>query len=249
LGMLLFMVFAGLHLLAVLPENTVFISLAGDFGRYPTLATTLGWLGLAAGSVGLYYMVRCYRIPARPFWDHWQTGASFVGSAMTLGGLILGLLGVPALLLAGSAVDQAITVAVALMLAGCVLEGMGLVRHAQVMDAANNEGSASHYIQCTVFGKSYRLRNGLLGLNIVLSVAVLVLNGLSGYAAPLLTLAPLLLVSVLSVALIGRCLFYVLVIPTTMPGAFFWKNKDFEEHARDIGLAHMPQVGVVYDRH
>ena len=135
------------------------------------------------------------------------------------------------------------------MLAGCVLEGMGLVRHAQVMDAANNEGSASHYIQCTVFGKSYRLRNGLLGLNIVLSVAVLVLNGLSGYAAPLLTLAPLLLVSVLSVALIGRCLFYVLVIPTTMPGAFFWKNKDFEEHARDIGLAHMPQVGVVYDRH
>jgi len=48
----------------------------------------------------------------------------------------------------------------------------------------------------------------------------------------------------ITIALVGRALFYVLVIPTTMPGAFFWKNKGFEEHARDIGLADMPQVGV-----
>jgi hypothetical protein len=41
----------------------------------------------------------------------------------------------------------------------------------------------------------------------------------------------------------------VLVIPTTMPGAFFWKNKGFEEHARQIGLARMPQVGVAPLRH
>lgn len=33
-------------------------------------------------------------------------------------------------------------------------------------------------------------------------------------------------------------------VPTTMPGAFFWKNKGFEQHARDIGLADMPQTGV-----
>ena len=46
-------------------------------------------------------------------------------------------------------------------------------------------------------------------------------------------------------ALIGRALFYVLVIPTTMPGAFFWKNTAFEEHARKTGLADLPQVGVV----
>ena len=50
-------------------------------------------------------------------------------------------------------------------------------------------------------------------------------------------------------SVIGRALFYVLVIPTTMPGAFFWKNKAFEEHARDIGLANMPQVGVAPLRH
>jgi len=48
----------------------------------------------------------------------------------------------------------------------------------------------------------------------------------------------------LGAALIGRALFYVLTIPTTMPGAFFWKNPAFEEHARDAGLANMSQVGV-----
>ena len=50
-------------------------------------------------------------------------------------------------------------------------------------------------------------------------------------------------------SLVSRALFYVLVIPTTMPGAFFWKNKGFEQHARDIGLANMPQVGVAPLRH
>ena len=58
-----------------------------------------------------------------------------------------------------------------------------------------------------------------------------------------------LLVSLSLTSLVGRALFYVLVIPTTMPGAFFWKNKGFEQHARDIGLAAMPQVGVVMPRH
>jgi len=50
-------------------------------------------------------------------------------------------------------------------------------------------------------------------------------------------------------ATIGRAMFYVLVVPTTMPGAFFWKNKGFEAHARDSGLAQMPQVGVVAETH
>jgi hypothetical protein len=34
-----------------------------------------------------------------------------------------------------------------------------------------------------------------------------------------------------------------------MPGAFFWKNKAFEEHAKETGLANMPQVGVRYEEH
>jgi hypothetical protein len=48
---------------------------------------------------------------------------------------------------------------------------------------------------------------------------------------------------------VGRLLFYVVVIPTTMPGAFFWKNPGFEEHARETGLAAMPQVGVPLEGH
>jgi len=50
---------------------------------------------------------------------------------------------------------------------------------------------------------------------------------------------------VLATAIAGRALFYVLVIPTTMPGAFFWRNRAFEEHARETGLAKMPQTGVL----
>jgi len=51
--------------------------------------------------------------------------------------------------------------------------------------------------------------------------------------------------TILLAATVGRALFYVLVIPTTMPGAFFWKNAGFQEHARESGLAEMQQVGVL----
>ena len=100
------------------------------------------------------------------------------------------------------------------------------------------------------FGKTFLLRNALLGTNLVLACALLttmaVHNGagtivLSGWAV--------VAVAALATSLIGRALFYVLVIPTTMPGAFFWKNKGFEDHARAIGLATMPQVGVAMLRH
>jgi len=50
-------------------------------------------------------------------------------------------------------------------------------------------------------------------------------------------------------SLIGRALFFVPVIPTTMPGAFFWENAGFIEHARKIGLADMPQLEVAWERH
>ncbi len=246
LGVVVFMAFAGFHLLAVLPENAVFVSVLGDWGRYPLVADTLGWLALPAGAIGLYYMYRCYRIPARPFWNHWQTGTSFVGTALVLGGLLLGLLGVPTLMLTGQPAAGLVVLSAAMVFAGVVLESVGLWRHANDMNLANNEGSASHYIQSTVFGKSYALRNTLLGVNLLLAAALFI------WPEPTLVSAAVsaaLLLTAATVAIIGRTLFYVLVVPTTMPGAFFWKNKDFEEHAREIGLAHMPQVGVVYDNH
>ena len=33
------------------------------------------------------------------------------------------------------------------------------------------------------------------------------------------------------------------------PVRFFWKNDSFVEHAREVGLADMPQMGVVYETH
>jgi len=59
----------------------------------------------------------------------------------------------------------------------------------------------------------------------------------------------LLILSLLVSSALGRSLFFVLVIPTTMPGAFFWKNSGFVEHARETGLADAPQHGVAYEKH
>jgi UPF0716 family protein affecting phage T7 exclusion len=52
---------------------------------------------------------------------------------------------------------------------------------------------------------------------------------------------------IVATGVIGRMLFYALVIPTTMPGAFFWRNKGFQEHAKRNGLAARPQTGVAVD--
>ena len=124
---------------------------------------------------------------------------------------------------------------------GLTLEAVGLLAHARALKAAHNEGAASFYEQTTTYGYPYWLRNGLLGLSLLLALAVVVLGNA-------LLFAPLTLAA-LTAAIIGRALFYVLVIPTTMPGAFFWRNRGFEEHARETGLAAMPQVGVVMDGH
>ena len=82
----------------------------------------------------------------------------------------------------------------------------------------------------------------LLGLALIamLAFALIVPQGVAGSAAWLLLAA-----LATGAAIVGRMLFYALVIPTTMPGAFFWRNRGFEEHARQTGLAAMPQVGVV----
>ncbi len=109
-----------------------------------------------------------------------------------------------------------------------------------------NEGTASHYRQTTQYGKSYLLRNGLLAFG--LSVAsIIVFTGLSGVLG--IFSASVLAVTMIVMAAFSRSLFFVLVIPTTMPGAFFWKNDGFVEHARETGLADSPQHGVVYERH
>ncbi len=199
----------------------------------------LGLVGFVAGS---YYMYKLYRIKARPFWDHWQTATSFYGTMLSLGSLIIAIAGVialdhPQLLIKNLALIAAL---------GLVIETIGHYFHAQDLKTGSGEGAAAHYEQTTTFGLTYRLRNGLLAFNIVLAVMIS-FNGLSGIVGMLI--GSLWVLSLLSQAYFGRIIFYALVIPTTMPGAFFWKNQGFVDHARESGLADMQQLGVAYETH
>jgi DMSO reductase anchor subunit len=261
LGIAIFMAALGMHIAFSLPANPVFAGLFQSvFGITPdaivpasltsAAATAAGYLALAGSAAGLYYMYRCYRIKARPFWNHWQTGTSFGGNMLSLGGLLAGTVLVATLGLTGESFTMVVRVAAAALCVGLLLEGVGLLAHGREMGSAEHEGGAAHYVLSTTFGKTYLLRNTLLGLNLLLAaglLASLLLND-GVHALQLLGLAVSGL-TLVATALMGRALFYVLVIPTTMPGAFFWKNKGFEQHARDIGLANMPQVGVAPLRH
>ncbi len=248
LGVVIFQASVGLHMLCMLPANSLFQQWFGSglqaYTQMP--AMFFGFLAIPAGIVALYYMYRCYRIKARPFWNHWQAATTFFGNMFSLGVVAIAVLNVPVLLVSGGDY-MALLLALAPVLAiGLLLEAYGLLFHAKDLNNSEHEGAASHYIQKTTFGKTYTARNVLYGLNIVV-LGALLFSGIDGLIA--LALWSLLLLSVVLVALVGRALFYVLVIPTTMPGAFFWKNKAFEQHARDIGLANNPNVGVAPDMH
>lgn len=258
LGIAIFIGFLGLHILFSLPGNTLVQSMASslfgiDLGIWANAAKNparaVGVLALLGSAAGLYYMYRCYRIKARPFWNHWQVGTAFVGTALSLGSLLAGSVTLVTLGLTGQSLQGAALVFGCTLALGLLIEGVGHVAHARDMGRAEHEGGASYYIQSTTFGHTFTLRNVLLGLNLALACALLasmVFNGTGFFT--LLGWAAVAAVAV-TTSVIGRALFYVLVIPTTMPGAFFWKNKGFEDHARDIGLANLPQVGVAPLRH
>lgn len=257
LGIAVFMGCLGMHILFSLPANGLVQAIAGNLVNAVIGAQTagkfaafFGYLAIPASLTGLYYMNRCYRIKARPFWDHWQVGTAFFGSMLSLGALVAGAIMVPTLALAGASYQDVLLVSAATLALGLAIEGIGHVAHARDMGRAEHEGGASYYIQTTTFGKTFMLRNAMLGVNVLFAAGLLTLmlaQGVSGM--PVLLGWVLVGATLLATSIIGRALFYVLVIPTTMPGAFFWKNKGFEDHARDIGLANMPQVGVAPLKH
>ncbi len=206
----------------------------------PSVVSDLfGGAALLGAGFGGYFMYKLYRIPARPFWNHWNTGASFFATALSLGSLLLALVAA-----AFGALSSPLSgTLVALALGGLVLESVGLLLHGRDMKGQESEGAASFYEQTTTYGYAHLLRKGLLGVAMATALAILLLQA-TGLLALTMLLIPMLMASV-----VGRALFYVLVIPTTMPGAFFWRNKGFVEHARESGLADMPQTGVVHERH
>jgi DMSO reductase iron-sulfur subunit len=211
-----------------------------------TLADLCGWGAVVSGLAALYFMQRIYRIPARPFWDHWQVLTAFYGTMLVLGPLLVLLVYLPLQLYTGLPWNGPASQLAALMLAGLLLEATGLYYHARDLKNGSGEGQAAHHVQTTTFGYTWLARNAGLGLGMALMLG-LALGASGGTAGVLLWLAGAAII--LLSAVIGRALFYALVIPTTLPGAFFWRNRGFEEHARATGLAQMPQVGVLPECH
>jgi DMSO reductase iron-sulfur subunit len=232
----LYTVFSSLpFLLSWIPENTAILITSG-----------LGWAATISGPMALYFMHSIYRIKARPFWNHWQVLSSFYGNMLSLGSVFV-VLAYGALLVSNdeSIVPLFFTAGI-IIFAGIVLEAIGLMAHAKDLKKQGGEAAASHYEQTTIFGKTYLLRNAGMIASLVLTLILLIgqVDGLSGYFAWLIEA-----LLIISNSVIGRALFYVLVIPTTMPGAFFWRNKGFQEHARETGLAEMEQMGVLPEHH
>jgi len=257
-GLMLFSMGCGLTALCALPNNEWLVELSSSTlgldlvtltNDLPleTLIKGMGVFTLLAGFSGMFYMNKCYQIKARPFWHHLQTATSFAGNSLALGAFVSGAIVISTSVLnneTSAAINQLTVIFASVFILGMMIEALGLLKHNSDLNRSENEGGAAHYVQCTTFGKTYLFRNGLLAINILLASLLLAAN-LFGYNEVSLLTAWLVLALLNSfTAVIGRALFYILVIPTTMPGAFFWKNKGFEQHARDIGLADNPTTGV-----
>lgn len=258
LGLALFSAGCGLTALFALPSNEFLSALINSMFSIDIIELSNGLalenvvqysgvFALVAGFAGLYYMNKCYQIKARPFWHHLQTATSFIGNSLSIGALVGAIVVIPTLLMQAHGdeiIIQANIIFASVFTLGLMIEAIGLIIHNYDLNRADNEGGAAHYVQCTTFGKTYLLRNSLLAFNLV-SASILLTAQLLDYAnINLLYVWCALGLLNCFTAVIGRALFYILVIPTTMPGAFFWKNKGFEEHARDTGLANNPATGV-----
>ena len=194
-------------------------------------------LALAGLGFGGYYMYKLYRIPARPYWNHWHTGASFFATGLSLGALLVG-----AGALAGGVASAGLMQLVGLCVAGALLlEGLAMWLQWRAQHAASSEAAVSWLFMTTLYDRAFQLRLALMAASFIAALALAV-SASAVWLAPLAVLA-------LAQAVLGRALFYAVVVPTTMPGAYFWKNPGFVEHAREIGLADRYNVGVVSERH
>ena len=255
-GLAMFSAGLGVTSLLLLPSNAWVISsinllIGVDLAKLVSGVILKPWVlgfgGFAtlAGLAGLYYMNQCYQIKARPFWNHWQTVTSFVGNSLSLGVMVSGVILLISIGSGGAGFSDALQILGLIFVLGQMIEAIGLIGHNKTLNRSENEGGAAHYVQCTTFGKTYLLRNYLLGFNLFIACGLLVTFQMQD-VSDFITIAVWLSLSLVNIvtAVIGRALFYNLVIPTTMPGAFFWKNKGFEQHARDVGLADNPACGV-----
>lgn len=215
------------------------------------LATLLPlFLGTAAsvfGPLALYCMYRCYRIPARPFWDHWHSGGAFFSSAFILGSSAIGLIFGASGLSADSNITVPFRMFALVLLAGLFIQGTALYTHSRYLTRRGEEAAISRMLMLEKHGLTYRARWFTWG---VLMIGGVIFTLSPAAAGPVgMVIWALMFATAALHEVIGRALFYVLVTPTTVPRGFFWGNHSFETMARKSGLAARPQVGVLVDGH
>jgi len=240
-GIAVFFNSLGAHFLALLVDTQL-----GENVLAQQAATFFAYAAAISGPIAIYFMHKIYRIEARPFWNHWQVLTAFFGNMLSLGSLITGLFFVPVLLFNAQSVTGLLQVIALVMLAGLVIEAIGHYFHARHLNVKGREGAVSYYEQVTTFGKTNLLRYTLLSVNIIAAAILIFVTEMSAISYIAWVLLSL---SVVTTSVISRAMFYVMVVPTTMPGAFFWKNKGFEAHARETGLADAVQAGIVSSTH
>ncbi|MFQ5596751.1 MAG: DmsC/YnfH family molybdoenzyme membrane anchor subunit [Nitrospiria bacterium] len=210
------------------------------------LPILLGWGAGLAGPIGIYCMYRCYRIPARPFWDHWHTGGVFSASGLILGSGTIGLVFGTTALLAGAPIAPLFSLLAWPLAVGLLLQGVSLFFHRRDLKRRGEEAAVSRMLMLNEHGKIDRLRLILLGILVVAALSFIQQPVEGGFG--LAVWGTVLLLALFN-EIISRALFYVLVVPTTVPRAFFWGNHCFEDDAQKTGLASLPQVGVVNEGH
>ena len=101
LGIAVYVALLSLCLLFLLPANAdcrlLVQSLLGisvsewlNLNLMLVISNACGGMAIPAALTGLYYMNKCYRIPAPPFWNHWQVATSFFGNCISLGAILSG---------------------------------------------------------------------------------------------------------------------------------------------------------------
>ncbi|MFQ5780186.1 MAG: DmsC/YnfH family molybdoenzyme membrane anchor subunit [Nitrospiria bacterium] len=205
------------HLFSAYALVTIFPALVGWLPETFSVAIPplLGWGAVVMGPLGLYCMYRCYRIKARPFWDHWHSGGVFFASALILGSAGVGLVFGLAEFVAGRPPAPFLSWMAIPLLGGLILQAVSSYAHLRHLKHRGEEAAVSHALMVGRYGKTSAARRISWGILMAMGLifALSVLEGgwaLAGWGG-MLALA-------LVHEIVGRALFYVLVVPTTIPG-------------------------------
>jgi DMSO reductase iron-sulfur subunit len=189
------------------------------------------WIGWWVGGVGLaalFTQAMIYVIPARPYWHDRNTAAQFLLSAVTVGPLLAETLAGLSATIGLNPVEWAdpgrARIAWAVSLAGLLAQGAFHADHLRRIASTRNEAYLSLSDIVGKYGLLTAARIGLWAIGVI--VLALALAGYPSEAS--LSVSASALAIVAAGEILGRGLFYLAVVPMTVPGGAFFRNKLFE---------------------